>query len=609
MKNKIIRWISKQVKDAGAKGIVMGLSGGVDSAVVAALCKEAVGRENLLVLFMPCNSNPQDLKDARLVAKKLSLKSKLVDLSIVYDNSLKVLPAAGGLARGNLKPRLRMSTLYYFANKLNYLVCGTGNKSELLVGYFCYDEKTKVLTKDGLKTYRDLVRGDKVFSLNPHTCHVVESEVSEKYVFDYSDRMLHYGGGLNSRIDIMVTPNHRMLIDKKGFGFCRADLLPHRSTPMPLPKSWAGTQNPPSRFIFDNGGVGINARRFSPMEIKDFLYVLGLYLGDGHAQISSLTADVKGDGGTANLRGPKTGRFMDKSIPTAKKVYATHRTWFALPIGTDARSKLLSILKKNNIIYGETPVQVWIYGKPFCEAMMMCGNSAHTKEIPQRILDYSAEYLEKLFEGLMDSDGTSRGYYYTVSKRLAEQIVELGCKLGKNVFLRNRSPRVSTRKDGVKIHCSKSYEVSIYGNGRRWLNGAKFKDVDYSGKVWCPDVPGAHNLLVERNGRFIFCGNTKYGDGGVDILPIADLFKRQVRRLAQELKIPQSIINKPPTAGLWQGQTDEGEMGITYNELDDILDRLCNNKKQIASSSKVDKIKKMYKNSEHKRKGADICRL
>ena len=238
MKNKIVNWLKQQVKDSGAKGIILGLSGGIDSAVVAALCKEAVGKNNVLVLYLPCNSNIQDLKDAQLVAKKLGLKGKLVDLSSVYNNFLKVLPQAKGLALGNLKPRLRMSTLYYFANKLNYLVCGTGNKSELMVGYF-----------------------------------------------------------------------------------------------------------------------------------------------------------------------------------------------------------------------------------------------------------------------------------------------------------------------------------------------------------------------------------TKYGDGGVDILPIADLFKRQVRKLAQELKIPNNIITKAPTAGLWQGQTDEGEMGITYDELDDILDRLCNNRKQEVGSKKVNKVKKMFKNSEHKRKGADICRI
>jgi NAD+ synthase len=238
MRNKIVSWIKQKVKGSGAKGIVLGLSGGIDSAVVAALVKAAVGKNNLLVLFMPCNSDPQDLKDAELVAHELGLKSKLVDLSAVYNNFLKVLPGAISLARGNLKPRLRMSTLYYFANKLNYLVCGTGNKSELMVGYF-----------------------------------------------------------------------------------------------------------------------------------------------------------------------------------------------------------------------------------------------------------------------------------------------------------------------------------------------------------------------------------TKHGDGGVDILPIADLFKRQVRQLAKELKIPQNIIAKPPTAGLWYGQTDEVEMGITYDELDDILDRFCNHKKQVTGSKNVDKVIKMYKKSEHKRKGAEICRI
>ncbi len=238
MKNKIVLWIKQKVKESGAKGIVLGLSGGIDSAVVAALAKAAVGKNNLLVLFLPCNSHPQDLSDAKLVAGHLGLKSKLIDLSVVYNNFLKILPQAKSLAKGNLKPRLRMCTLYYFANKLNYLVCGTGNKSELLVGYF-----------------------------------------------------------------------------------------------------------------------------------------------------------------------------------------------------------------------------------------------------------------------------------------------------------------------------------------------------------------------------------TKYGDGGVDILPIADLFKRQVRQLAKELKIPESVITKPPTAGLWQGQTDEGEMGITYNELDDILGRFCKHKQQACGAKNAAKVIRMYKNSEHKRKGAEICRV
>jgi len=114
----------------------MGLSGGIDSCVVAALAKEAVGKNKLAVLFLPIHSHIQDLKDAKLVARQLGIKAKVVDLTRAYDDLLRILPSAGNLAKINLKPRLRMLTIYYFANKLNYLVAGTGNRAELSVGYF-----------------------------------------------------------------------------------------------------------------------------------------------------------------------------------------------------------------------------------------------------------------------------------------------------------------------------------------------------------------------------------------------------------------------------------------------------------------------------------------
>ena len=136
MKKKIIQWIRRQVKEAGAKGIVMGLSGGIDSSVVASLVKEALGPSRVLGLFLPCHSHKQDLKDAKLIVQKLNIRTKLVDLSSSYDNLIKIMPQGNSLAKANLKPRLRMLVLYYFANQLNYLVCGTGNKSELMAGYF-----------------------------------------------------------------------------------------------------------------------------------------------------------------------------------------------------------------------------------------------------------------------------------------------------------------------------------------------------------------------------------------------------------------------------------------------------------------------------------------
>ena len=101
---------------------------------------------------------------------------------------------------------------------------------------------------------------------------------------------------------------------------------------------------------------------------------------------------------------------------------------------------------------------------------------------------------------------------------------------------------------------------------------------------------------------------TKYGDGGVDILPIGNLYKTEVKKLAKKLNIPDEIINRAPTAGLWEGQTDENEMGITYEMLDKIL--LAIETKQSLTKFPKDKVKlvkKMIKNSEHKRHLPPVC--
>ena len=136
--DRIVAWIRGRIEEAGMMGGVVGISGGVDSAVVAVLLKKAMGNRMLGVL-MPCHSNPSDTEDALTLVKTFDIPYRLVDLSPVYDVFLRVLDEedrGGDVSLANIKPRLRMITLYYFANKLNYLVVGTGNKSELEVGYF-----------------------------------------------------------------------------------------------------------------------------------------------------------------------------------------------------------------------------------------------------------------------------------------------------------------------------------------------------------------------------------------------------------------------------------------------------------------------------------------
>jgi len=132
---QVCDWFRRAVHQANAKGVVVGLSGGIDSSVVACLAKKALG-EKVLGVIMPCYSSAIDEDYARLIAKKLKIKIECVSLNSIYDNILGVLPGGKKMALANLKPRLRMLILYYFANNLNYLVVGTGNKSEFLIGYF-----------------------------------------------------------------------------------------------------------------------------------------------------------------------------------------------------------------------------------------------------------------------------------------------------------------------------------------------------------------------------------------------------------------------------------------------------------------------------------------
>ncbi len=148
--SRISEWIRERVKGAGAKGVVLGMSGGLDSSVTAVLCKKAFPNSTL-GLIMPCFSSKEDVTHAKVVATKFGIETKEIDLSDIFKSFLNTLEEREydedidvknegkegiDIAVANLKPRLRMICLYYFANKLHYLVVGTGNKSEIAIGYF-----------------------------------------------------------------------------------------------------------------------------------------------------------------------------------------------------------------------------------------------------------------------------------------------------------------------------------------------------------------------------------------------------------------------------------------------------------------------------------------
>jgi len=135
LSENISEWIKGQVRRAGKKGIVVGLSGGIDSSVTAVLSGMALG-DNVIGLILPCNNHPDDEKLALKVARKFNIRVKKVELGDIYERLCGVYLSGSRIAKANLKPRLRMTMLYYLANTLDYLVAGTGNRSELMVGYF-----------------------------------------------------------------------------------------------------------------------------------------------------------------------------------------------------------------------------------------------------------------------------------------------------------------------------------------------------------------------------------------------------------------------------------------------------------------------------------------
>lgn len=130
----IVNFVKEYVAESGADGVVIGVSGGIDSAVMAVICRKALGESKVQCLFFKDNNTPAvDYDDVCKLISKFPMKCELIDIS----ESVKLLSSSEDkTVQGNLRSRIRMTMLYQCANMNNYLVCGTTNKTELLLGYF-----------------------------------------------------------------------------------------------------------------------------------------------------------------------------------------------------------------------------------------------------------------------------------------------------------------------------------------------------------------------------------------------------------------------------------------------------------------------------------------
>lgn len=140
MERQVIKFIKNRVKEAGARGVVIGLSGGVDSSLVAALCVKALGKSRVLGIIMPEREtrSERNVKDAKRIANLLGISYYEADFTEVYNAFKSIIPIFNDslIPAGNLRARIRMCILYYFSNRLNLLVAGTGDKSEIKICYF-----------------------------------------------------------------------------------------------------------------------------------------------------------------------------------------------------------------------------------------------------------------------------------------------------------------------------------------------------------------------------------------------------------------------------------------------------------------------------------------
>ncbi len=390
------------------------------------------------------------------------------------------------------------------------LDCARNHNIEKFVHVSCYDAKTRALTTEGLKNYKELKIGDLVYSLNPATKEIEIRPIEKIITQTYNGKMIHFD---NKRIDLLVTPNHRMFIfntskKERSLVIEAAEEAMHRSIFYMPEGHWSGKED--EEFYLEGHGK---------VKTKDLMYILGIFIGDGfiayQEKRSATKTGLPRKEYLINSRDTDSGRFkVIEKIGDHDTICHGYRIFFDIPENDKSRKKVEQALTNLRVKYhchkGKAGTHLYFTSKVFIEFFAQCGQKAHNKQIPRWALDYSPKYLRYLFDGLMDSDGHRGIIYHTVSTKLASNICELCVKLNLKPTLRKKHSK--SFLNGRKIE-GDSYYVFV-ATTKKSISRHRCKLVDYTGDIWCLKVKDNKNFLVERNGKFDFCGNTDevYGD-------------------------------------------------------------------------------------------------
>ena len=363
------------------------------------------------------------------------------------------------------------------ANLLEY-VKHNQPKLERFIYFSCYDEKTRAFTKDGLKTYKELRKGDIVFTLNPKTKKVEEQPIERVIIQDYKGEMIRFNNGI---IDLLTTPNHR--IYQSDMSVLEAEDCIGKKISFPV-------------------STGFNGKEMDMS--KDLMYLIGVFLGDGFTAYQEKEVISN----RIQKRNKKTGRFYGEKSESHKTKSKSWRVFLDIPENDKAREKTERVLTNLGIKFtkqkGKAGEHLYFTSEKWVRFFNQFGKGAKNKYIPEEFLQYNKEYLQELFNGLIDSDGYwGTRSYTTISDKLADGICEVAIKIG---YIPNKQRRYSESIFENRVIKGYSWQIN-FANKRKTINPKFITKENYEGKIWCVQVKNK-NFLVERNGKFTFSGNT-----------------------------------------------------------------------------------------------------
>lgn len=455
-----------------------------------------------------------------LMGEISKMYKKLVDLGIPKEDARFILPNA---CASRLICTMNARELYHFFN----LRC------------CCYDDKTEVLTNDGWKFFKNLNHNELFYSLNPET-NKVEFVKAKDYIDElYIGKMITVD---SQSISLKVTPNHKMYVsysyDNKKFHFDDAKNCNIHKTVLMKKNNLPIEGVKDEIFIIPGVTVHYGAKtkkdktiNSKKVEIHDFMRFIGMFICDGYTNISGYHCIVGISKGSKE-KIDKYASILKKLSENTVRVFFDRHCW-----------------------------KVEVHDRRLYEYCSKLGKTLK-KHIPQEFFKYDSSILESLLEGLLDGDANSgEQIFYTSSVQLKDDFQRLLLHVGYSVTVGVDD----RRSEGHIIRAGNGEQRMIYPTVvgyRLSINRSKnepiikrtpqnaFSEEDYNGHVYCVDLEKNHLLYVRRNGKTVWCGNSR---AQWEIRGLAN-------RMLALVKDVSPVLFKNAGASCVQGFCPEGDM-------------------------------------------------